>query len=424
MDETILRTQYKTVCDAPGGDGLQIDNMPDFFDEDPMDNSVPHVHAYYEIIWFREAGGVHSVDFQDYEVKKDMLFFLSPGQVHHFDGTTRHKGVIVRLCTDFFREENRDEDIFIKYNVFNAFDSLPYCTVAESWVAAALYRLIDQMREEQSRATQFGHNEMLRSFLKIFMVYIHRYGRREGAATLETARPAHRLFVRFRKALEQEFDKLHTVKEYADMLSISSKTLSNSVTECAGKAPLSFINDRIILEAKRLLRFTDMMIKEIAFRLGYDDPSYFVKFFKRETGTLPSEFREMNFNTKNITMKKIAVPTREGAVDDHFGHCAYYTIFSINDQGEVIKTENLDSPQGCGCKSNIASVMQSMGITLMLAGNMGEGAYNKLNQHGIEVIRGCKGDVNDVVRAYLDGKLSDNGAGCADHNCHELRIEF
>ena len=102
-------------------------------------------------------------------------------------------------------------------------------------------------------------------------------------------------------------------------------------------------------------------------------------------------------------MTKLAIPTREGRVDDHFGHCDHYSVFTIDDNKQVVSTERLDSPQGCGCKSNIASVMQQMGITMMLAGNMGMGAFNKLSAHGISVIRGCKGDINDVLKAYLDG---------------------
>ena len=66
-------------------------------------------------------------------------------------------------------------------------------------------------------------------------------------------------------------------------------------------------------------------------------------------------------------MKKIVIPTREDMVDDHFGHCAYYTVVTIDEQNQIVNQERLDSPEGCGCKSNIASVMQEMGITLMLA---------------------------------------------------------
>ena len=79
--------------------------------------------------------------------------------------------------------------------------------------------------------------------------------------------------------------------------------------------------------------------------------------------------------------------------------------------------ERLDSPEGCGCKSNIASVMQEMGITLMLAGNMGIGAYNKLSAHGITVIRGCHGKVDDVLRSYQNGELQDSLESCDHHDC-------
>ena len=76
------------------------------------------------------------------------------------------------------------------------------------------------------------------------------------------------------------------------MLNVAVRTLNKCVNECSGNSPLTLINNRIILEAKRMVRYTEMMIKEIALELGFDDPSYFVKFFKRQTGYLPSEFRE------------------------------------------------------------------------------------------------------------------------------------
>lgn len=116
---------------------------------------------------------------------------------------------------------------------------------------------------------------------------------------------------------------------------------------------------------------------------------------------------------------KIAVPTRDGFVDNHFGHCEYYTVCTLDADKNIISTERLDSPQGCGCKSGIAAVMQQMGITLMLAGNMGQGAYNKLMAHGIGVVRGCQGDVEAVLRSYINGTLVDSGDMCSHHDCHD-----
>lgn len=117
---------------------------------------------------------------------------------------------------------------------------------------------------------------------------------------------------------------------------------------------------------------------------------------------------------------KIAVPTRDGVVDNHFGHCDHYTIFTIEDK-TIVRTETLPSPQGCGCKSGIAKDLQQLGVEVMLAGSMGEGALRKLTEHGIKVVRGCSGDVESVVKGYLTGFILDSGKGCeahdGEHNC-------
>lgn len=113
--------------------------------------------------------------------------------------------------------------------------------------------------------------------------------------------------------------------------------------------------------------------------------------------------------------KRIAVPTRGNNVDEHFGHCEYYTVYSISG-GKVEKKETLESPQGCGCKSNIASVLKEMNVITMLAGNMGAGALNVLGMHGINVVRGCSGNVDEVVNQYLAGSLSDSGTSCSHHH--------
>ncbi len=292
MKQTSLDTIYNMVCNTPKGAELSIDYMPDFFMHDTMDNDSPHVHTFYEIIWFREAGGTHTVDFKEYPIEKNMLFFLSPGQVHFFDHAVNHKGILIKFCTDFLNEERTDEDIYIKYNLFNAFDFQPYCTINED-TAQRLLSVLDKLKEEQKNKNLIGHVDMLRSLTKIFLIFVHRHCEKSNAYTLSEKKSSHRLFVMFRKTLEQHYMCQHTVKEYAGSLNVSTKTLSNCVIDSSGKKPLTFINDRITLEAKRLLRFSNMMTKEIADYLGFEDPSYFVKFFKRQTGHLPSSFRDL-----------------------------------------------------------------------------------------------------------------------------------
>lgn len=113
---------------------------------------------------------------------------------------------------------------------------------------------------------------------------------------------------------------------------------------------------------------------------------------------------------------RIAVPTRDGRVDDHFGHCDHYTVFTIEDNA-VVEKFDLPSPQGCGCKSGIAADLQQLGVMVMLAGNMGEGARNKLAAHDIKVVRGCSGDVEKLVEDYLAGNVDDSGYSCESHEC-------
>ncbi len=115
---------------------------------------------------------------------------------------------------------------------------------------------------------------------------------------------------------------------------------------------------------------------------------------------------------------KIAVPTAENMVDSHFGHCDHYTIFEIDDDNNIIDEMYLPAGQGCGCKSGISSILKNIGVKVLLAGNMGDGAKNVLEAAEIEVIRGCSGDVTEQVKEFLKGRINDSGIGCSSHDEH------
>ncbi len=121
------------------------------------------------------------------------------------------------------------------------------------------------------------------------------------------------------------------------------------------------------------------------------------------------------------TIMKIALPSRNDRIDDHFGHCEYFTVFTVDSaKKEIVNQEVIESPVGCGCKSNIAQTLSALGVKVMLAGNMGDGAVNVLHNSGIEVLRGCSGDVKAVALSWLEGSLTDSGDSCAahGHECH------
>jgi predicted Fe-Mo cluster-binding NifX family protein len=127
----------------------------------------------------------------------------------------------------------------------------------------------------------------------------------------------------------------------------------------------------------------------------------------------------------NIFLKekfmKIALPSNQNQIDEHFGHCEHFTVFTIDGQKKITAEEKIASPAGCSCKSNIAGILAGKGVKLMLAGNMGQGAVNVLNSNGIDVLRGCSGDVKAVTENWLSGNLKDSGIACVQHrhDCQE-----
>lgn len=114
-------------------------------------------------------------------------------------------------------------------------------------------------------------------------------------------------------------------------------------------------------------------------------------------------------------MQKLAIPTRDGHVDEHFGHCEAFTIFEIGDDKQIVGQERFTPPPSCGCKSNLIPMLVEKGVGVLVAGNMGEGAAMRLRQAGIQVFRGVTGDVAEAAQAWIDGRIKDADILCAAH---------
>lgn len=291
MKKNEVFTKYDLEKDAPDGIQFDIMEMPSFFVENGDNPMYPHIHGFYQIIWFRKGTGAHYVDFKEYSITDNTLFFLSPGQIHYFDGKRDQEGIIIHFNESFLSDEGSSENVFLKYNVFNAFDAVPYYNIAPADTRRLNY-IVEEMEIETQQTNAFAHKDYLKYLVKMFLIYVQRTGQKGTGLPLCINNSSNRTFVQFRQMLEHHYRHMHTVKEYANRLNVSTKTLTNCVYESSRSTPLKIINDRIILEAKRQLLHSSLKIKEIAFYLGFEDPSYFVKFFKRQTGYLPAEFRE------------------------------------------------------------------------------------------------------------------------------------
>lgn len=283
--------RYDMVCEAPTGGGVEIVPMPHFFTTKPIiETQQSHVHNFYEIIWFTEGEGVHTVDFREYPVCPGTLFFVAPGQVHNFDAHYEgQSGYVLKVCSDLMSEACGEAIDILRYRLFDV-DTAPYRHI-DAVAAERLERIVAQLREENALAHAVGHKDYLRALVRMLIINIERACSDCGASFTQRATTAQTTFLAFRRLLDREHRRLHSVKEYAMELGVSTKTLTNHIAECSPHSPLEIINGRLVLESKRMLRYSNMMVKEIAFELGFDDPSYFVKFFKRQTGQLPADFR-------------------------------------------------------------------------------------------------------------------------------------
>lgn len=284
--------RFDMVCDNPTGAGLELVHMPSFFAEKSYkETDIDHVHGFYEIVWFQEGAGVHNVDFNEYPVVPNSVFFISPGQVHSFDQRHDQKGIVLKFCDELLNEAHNNDSIYLKYNIFNAFDNIPYLIINEE-AAAKLSAIVKDIDKEIEESGKIGHKDYLQALVKMFLICVQRGSANIENAPLNPSRNSNKVFLEFRQLLEENFTTLHTVKDYASLLNVSTKTLTMYVNDCSPYSPLEIINNRIILEAKRLLRYSNLMIKEIAYRLGFEDPSYFVKFFKRQVHHSPADYRE------------------------------------------------------------------------------------------------------------------------------------
>lgn len=268
--------RYDMVCDNPSGVGMELYRMPEFFQQlKGMETDTMHLHGFYEIIWFQKGSGTHYVDFNQYAIAPGTIFFISPGQIHSFDTKHDQEGYVLKICAELF-------DDFVSLS----------CVTVQDKDSAALEMLIGAMQEELKKEDSLGHREALHALVKLFVIMVRRSYAEINPSAPNPHKVSYKAFLNFRKLIEENYCRLHTVKDYAALLNVSSKTLTLYVNECSKYSPLELINNRIILEAKRLLRYSVLSVKEIAFRLGFEDPSYFAKFFKRLVKQSPADYRE------------------------------------------------------------------------------------------------------------------------------------
>ncbi|MDH4460288.1 MAG: AraC family transcriptional regulator [Flectobacillus sp.] len=252
--------------------------------------SYPHRHDdFYEILFLTQGEGIHTIDFQQYAIRPNTIFFLSPGQIHELALSEDVQGYIILFTSSFYHFNKTDPHKLFELPFFyNLSQETPpiYLDNAE-----CIQTLTNLFREAISENKQYlsDKDEAIRALLDLILIQCKRIY--PLSQQDEKTNKGKIIVKRFKQLIEEKCKENLSVKDYANLLAISPNYLSETVKSVTGRTSTDLINDRMILEIKRLLKHTDMGISEIAYSLNFADQSYFSKYFKKLTGLSPLEFR-------------------------------------------------------------------------------------------------------------------------------------
>ncbi|RYY55653.1 MAG: helix-turn-helix domain-containing protein [Chitinophagaceae bacterium] len=254
-------------------------------------NATAHRHNYFVIMWVVSGSGRHRVDMHEYPVRDNSIFCIAPGQVHQLRTEGPLHGYVISFTQEFLGMHDNQAELIFRCSVAASPDGGPVIPVTPD--------MNDELRDVALKLEkEYQHffllrSEVLRGYLRIFLVYLSR-GVDLTAATAIPSR--HGEMVRhFSELLEKDFKKEHSVSGYASQLVVTPNYLNDVIKKNTGFPASHHIQQRIILEAKRQAIYSGVTMKEIAYDLGFDDVAHFSKFFKNATGKSFTDFK------KNLT---------------------------------------------------------------------------------------------------------------------------
>jgi len=255
-----------------------------FGEAGPRGAREPHRHDYHELIWAQRGSGVHLIDGRPSEVVPGTLTLIGRGQVHVFQRAARLSGAVVR-----FGAEALGRGAAARWLIETRGGLTVPVPPAE---APALEAVIRALAAETARPLDGRSLELQRHFLSALLLWVERWYDAVRTERREADDAELQLQRRFTALLEQDFARHHDAAHYADALAVPSAHLSRVLAAVTGRTTKQLITDRIMLEAARLLRFSDLTVGEIAFRVGFGDQLYFSRAFKRHFGEPPMRYRE------------------------------------------------------------------------------------------------------------------------------------
>lgn len=241
-------------------------------------------------IFFIPAGYELTIDFNHYKTQKPSLFFLTNQHLSIQKG--KNEAILLFYNRDFYCIQIHDKEVACDGLLFHNVFEIPFVELDHS--EAALIKDLFQNIKGELEWKDSSAEEMIRTYVKQIIIRATRKWKKQNLDNDTFRIPGSELdiFRDFSRLLEIHFREKHNVADYAELLHMAPKTLTHKFKNLNLESPNQFIINRILLEAKRLLFYTDKPVKEIAYDLGYEDPAYFNRLFTNKTGNTPANFKK------------------------------------------------------------------------------------------------------------------------------------
>ncbi len=249
-----------------------------------------HRHPFYEIVFIEDADGAHIIDYTAYDDLKNVVFLISPGQVHYWKNVTRAKGIPIYFQEEFLFQSSISVSSVWEIQLFKEMVEMPAIYMDEDF--AQTMRAVCRMMLKEYESKSPDYAQVLRACLNILLIYFHRRHREIAHQGIErTPGMAGELHLRLQNLIDQRVCENLSVSEYAEILGVSQSHLNEQIKKITGKTVGTLIREAQFSEAKRLLVNTELNVTEIAETMRFQDTAYFCRAFKRQVGMSPSQYR-------------------------------------------------------------------------------------------------------------------------------------
>jgi AraC family transcriptional activator of pobA len=246
----------------------------------------PHRHDYHELIWVRDGRGRQLIDGAPLPVQPGTLTVIGRGAVHVFEHAEELTGAVLRFGDELLLGDGRVAPGWLLAGRGGRTVPVP------PGEAAALEGALRAIAAEAERPPDPRTADLERHLVSAVLLWVERWYDAVRTERREADDAEVQLHRRFAERLERDFRTHHDAAHYADALAVPAAVLSRALSEVTGRTTKELVTDRVMLEAARLLRFTDGTVGEVAHAAGFADPLYFSRAFKRHTGVAPMAYRD------------------------------------------------------------------------------------------------------------------------------------